>query len=239
MINIKRLFFVSLFFLCFLNIPSVYAQRYNQFDKNKKRTGVWKKYYPNKRIRYIGTFKDGKEIGTFKFYSMSFSRHPEAIKVFHKDSDSVTVKYFYDNAKLKGKGMLFGRKKVGKWVYYYKRGGLFSEENYVDGKLSGKVIVYFKSNGKITEEAEYKDGLLNGHVKNYSDKGILLEDVIYKNGKANGLAKYYELNGNLKEKGLYKDGIRIGKWEFYLDGEAVDEKKLRQTRKNKIKPKQE
>lgn len=211
------------------------AQRYNQFDKNKKRTGVWKKYYPNKRVKYIGSFKDGKEVGTFKFYSMSFSRNPEATKVFHKSSDSVTVKYFYNTGKLKGKGMLFGRAKVGNWVYYYKKGGVFSEEFYVNDKLSGKSTVYFKSNGKIAEETTYKNGLLHGHVKNYSDKGILIEDVLYENGKANGLAKYFELSGDLKEKGIYKNGIRVGKWEFYLDGEVVDQKKRKESRKNKIK----
>lgn len=237
MINIKRLFFISLFFSCFLCVSSIEAQRYNQFDKNKKRTGVWKKYYPNKRIKYTGTFKNGKEVGTFKFYNMSFFRNPEAIKVFHKNSDSVTVTYFYDRGKLKGKGMLYGRKKVGKWIYYYKKGPVFSEESYVDGKLSGKSIVYFKSNGKIAEESTYKNGVLNGHSKNFSDKGILIEDVLYKNGKANGLAKYFELSGNLKEKGIYKNGIRVGKWEFYLDGEVVDQKQKKESRKNKIQQK--
>jgi antitoxin component YwqK of YwqJK toxin-antitoxin module len=237
MINIKRLFFISLFFSCFLCVSTIDAQRNNQFDKNKKRTGVWKKYYPNKRIKYIGAFKDGKEVGTFKFYSMSFSRNPEAIKVFHKDSDSVSVTYYYDRGKLKAKGMLFGRDKVGKWVYYYKKGPVFYEENYVEGKLSGKSIVYFKSNGKIAEESDYKNGLLDGHSKNYSDKGVLIEDVIYKNGKPNGLAKYFELSGGLKERGVYKNGIRVGKWEFYLDGEVVDAKKQRETRKNNIKQK--
>lgn len=237
MIPIKKIFFVLLFFSCFLCVNTVEAQRYNQFDKNKKRTGVWKKYYPNKRVKYIGTFKDGKEVGTFKFYSMSFSRNPEATKVFHKDSDSVTVNYFYNNGKLKGKGMLFGRDKVGKWVYYYKKGPLFLEEFYASGKLSGKSIVYFKSTGKIAEETTYKNGLLHGHVKNYSDKGILIEDVLYENGKANGLAKYFELSGSLKERGVYKNGIRVGKWEFYLDGEVVDQKKKKDSRKNKIQQK--
>jgi antitoxin component YwqK of YwqJK toxin-antitoxin module len=237
MISIKRVFFVSLFFLCFLSVHTLEAQRNNQFDKNKKRTGVWKKYYPNKRIKYTGTFKAGKEVGTFKFYSISFSKTPVATKVFHKDSDSVTVKYFHNNGALKGKGMLFGRDKVGNWIYYYKKGTLFSKEFYEAGKLSGKVIIYYKSNGKIAKEAEYKNGLLNGNSKNFSDKGILIEEVFYKDGKTNGLAKYFELSGVLKEKGSYKNGIRVGKWEFYLDGEIVDQKKKKESQKNKIQQK--
>ena len=39
------------------------AQKINQFDKNKKRTGIWKKYYSNKRIRYVGRF-----LNTFQEY---------------------------------------------------------------------------------------------------------------------------------------------------------------------------
>lgn len=232
MIPIKRLFFVSLFFSCFLYVNTIEAQKYNQFDENKKRTGVWKKHYPNKRIKYIGTFKDGKEIGTFKFYGMFSPKDLEATKTFHKDSDSVTVKYFYDTGALKGKGMLFGKDKVGDWMYYHKKGALFYKEFYQAGKLFGKVIVYFKSNGKIAEESEYINGLLHGHSKVFSDEGVLIEEVMYEKGKANGLATYFELNGNLKERGVYKNGVRFGKWEFYLDGEVIDEKQQKEIRRN-------
>ena len=235
MINIKRLFFLSLLTSLFFVNSKIDAQNINKFDKNKKRTGVWKKYHPNKRIRYVGKFKDGKEVGTFKFYSMTSSRFPDATKVFHQNSDSVTVKYFYENGKLKGRGMLLGRNKVGKWIYYYKKGTIFSEENFVDGKLSGELIINFKRNGKVAEDSEYKNGLLHGLSKKYSDDGVLIEAVLFENGKANGLAKYYELNGDLKERGIYKNGVRVGKWEFFIGGEEVDEKTQRKSRKTKIK----
>ncbi len=237
MINIKRLFFVCLLFLCFLSSGIVKGQSFNQFDENKKRTGTWRKYYPNKRLRYIGQFKDGKEIGTFKFYSIKTSRFPEAIKIFDKDSDTINIKYFYDNGKLRTVGKFVRKNRIGKWMYYYVTGKVFSEEFYVDGKLEGKVTIYFKSNGKKAEESIYKNGLLHGASKKYSDKEILIEDVLFEYGKANGLAKYFELSGSLKERGMYKDGKRVGKWEFYLDGEKVDDKKKRESRKNKIQHK--
>lgn len=234
MINIKRLFFVCILLAVFFNSNKVNAQRYNQFDENKKRTGVWKKYYKNKRIRYIGTFKDGKEVGTFKFYSIKYSSHPEAIKVFKEHTDSVAVKYFFDNGKIRAIGTFIGKKRVGKWKYFYKKGTVFSTEFYDDGKLEGKVVIHFKNNGKVAEESEYKNGQMHGLSKKYSDKGVLIEEVLFENGKANGLAKYYELSGNLKERGVYKDGKRVGKWEFYLDGEIVDDKKKKEALKNKI-----
>ena len=58
---------------------------------------------------------------------------------------------------------------------------------------------------------------------------------MFQNGKANGLASYYELSGSLKERGNYKDGKRIGKWEFYLDGEIVDDKQKKESLKNNVK----
>ena len=237
MIPIKKCFFRALFFACLATAASIQAQHFNQFDANKKRTGVWKKFHPNNRVKYVGAFKDGKEIGTFKFYSISSSRHPEATKVFHKNSDSVTVKYFYNTGQLKGNGMLFGRDKVGKWQYFYKKGTLFYEEMYEGGKLSGTSIVYYKETGTVAEESTYKNDVLHGYSKKFSDEGVLLEEVLYENGKANGLAKYFELNGDLKEKGVYKDGVRVGKWEFYLDGEIADNRKKKEARKNKISQK--
>ena len=99
------------------------------------------------------------------------------------------------------------------------------------------LFIYFKNNGNKAEVSEYKNGVLHGLSKKYSDKEVLIEEVLYENGLANGMAKYYELSGNLKERGIYKNGKRIGKWEFYLDGEMIDEKKQRELRENQIKQK--
>lgn len=234
MINIKRLFFLSTIFAFFFCGNIVVAQKYNQFDENKKRTGPWKKYYKlNKRIKYTGQFENGKEVGTFKFYNINYSTYPEAIKVFTKDSDLVKVTYLYDNGKTRVTGTFKGKNRVGKWTYLYKKGTVFSEEFYVDGKLEGKVTIYFKKNGKKAEVSEYKNGVLHGVSRKYSDKEVLIEEVLYENGLANGIAKYFELSGSLKERGIYKNGKRFGKWEFYLDGEMIDEKKQKELRKNK------
>ena len=237
MINIKRLFFVCVLFTLFLSANIAVAQKYNQFNENKKRTGLWKKYYPNNRIKYTGQFENGKEVGTFKFYSNMYSAYPEAIKIFKKDSDSVAVTYLYQNGKARVTGTYLGKTRVGKWTYYFNNGTLFSEEFYDEGKLEGTVVVYFKRNGKKAEESQYWKGKLHGFSKKYSDKEVLIEEVLFENGLENGLAKYYELNGNLKEKGVYKDGRRIGKWEFYIDGEQVNDKKKKETLKNSIKNK--
>ena len=192
----------------------------NLFDSNNKRTGTWKKYYPNKRIRYTGQFKDVKEFGVLKFYDITTSRKPIIIKTFYKNSDSLFVQFYRLNGNLKTEGVLNERKRVGPWKYFYKNGAVMSQENYKNGLRHGEQFVFY-SNGKITERSLFKNGLLDGISIKYSSKGILIEEVAYKKGKPNGLARYFELNGNLKETGIYIDGKRVGKWEYYLDGELT------------------
>lgn len=235
MLNIKRLCCVFLFSICFFTSEDFNAQKINQFNSNKKRTGIWKKYYPNKRIRYIGQFENGKEVGVFRFYDITDSRIPTIIKTFSRTNDSVSVAFYSLKGNLKSKGFFIGKKRVGTWKYFFGDGKLMSKEFYVDGNLEGKLINYYP-NRKPAEITFYKKGLKDGLSQKFSSDGILIEEVNFINGIPNGLAKYYELNGNLKEKGVYKDGKRYGKWEFYLDGEVAtdnDSKKKKTFTKQK------
>tara|TARA_R110001632_G_scaffold23160_2_gene65869 strand:+ start:198 stop:968 length:771 start_codon:yes stop_codon:yes gene_type:complete len=223
MLKIKRLVFLFLLFAIFFGYTPVNAQKINQFDKNKKRTGFWKKYYPNKRIRYVGKFVDGKEVGTFKYYDITTSKHPTIIKEFSAISDSSKVRYFNLDGKLRTKGYMVLRNRVGKWIYYFSNGKLFSEELYVDGKLEGELKNYYK-NGKVLELTQYSNGEKNGYSKKYSDQGVLIEEVNFLNNLLDGVGKYYELNGDLKEEGVYRKGKRYGKWEFYIAGKKASNK---------------
>lgn len=221
MLNIKRIFSTALLLSVFF-IGAIKAQKLNKLDANGKRTGIWQKKYDNGNVRYSGEFKAGKEIGTFKFYSVRSSSQPTILKIFSNDTASVS--FYNDLGKLKSKGRMIGKKRIGKWIYYFSNGKLFSEEEYIDGKLDGVLKNYY-ANGNLTEESIYKGGNKNGVSKIFTDSGILIEEVIYVDGKLEGEGKYYDLKGGLKEKGIYKNGKRIGKWEFYMDGEIVGKRK--------------
>lgn len=217
---IKILSFIVVFFMCFFLSSDFNAQKINQFDVNKKRTGLWKKYYPNKKVRYQGQFKNGKEIGVFKFYDITNSENPTTIKTYSNTNKQVSVSFYSLQGVLQSKGFFIERKRVGKWNYYFFDGKIMSEEFYEDGKLERKLINYYP-NGKPTEISIYKNGLKNGTSQKYSSKGILLEEITFKNGIPDGVARYFELNGFLKEIGVYKNGKRVGEWEYYLDGEKT------------------
>ena len=216
----KRLLFVVGFFACFFLSQNSFGQKINKFNSKNERVGIWKKYYANKRIRYTGQFKAGKEVGVFNFYDVTTSEKPVIVKTFFENSDSLFVQFFTLKGTIKTEGVINGRKRVGNWKYFYPDGTLMSEENYKDGVLDGAQLVYYPD-GRTTVFTQYKEGLKDGVSSKYSSKGILIEEVSYKNNKPNGLAKYFELNGNLKETGVYKNGKRVGNWAYYLDGEIA------------------
>ena len=217
-------------FLFYLGSPEIYAQKINQLTKDKKRTGVWKKYYSNNRIRYVGSFINGKEVGVFKYYDITTSKHPTIIKEFFSISGSAKVRYYNLDGKLRTIGTMLKKSRIGKWVYFFPNGAIFSEEFYTNGKLEGILKNYYK-NGNILEITQYSSGMKNGVSKKFSDQEVLIEKVNYKNDVLNGKGMYFELNGDLKEEGVYKDGKRIGKWEFYIGGKKVSKKEKKEGNK--------
>lgn len=232
--RIQSLSIVIIAFLISFN--SAFAQEnLNKFDSNGKRHGVWKKYYKNNRVRYTGNFVNGKEIGTFKYYSAASSEFPIAVRVYNKDNDVADVKFYSVTGVLESKGLMRGKNRVGKWIYFHENSKVvMAEENYVDGKLDGSYKTFYKS-GKPTEIAYYKNGLLHGEYKKYAIKGHIYQDFNYENGKLNGSAIYYNRKtGELTTKGTFKDDLRVGTWENWGDGELISTEQPNK-KKEKIK----
>ena len=212
-----------------MSTHSLQAQaKINQFNSKGERIGVWKKKYNNGRIRYVGQFENGKEVGTFRYYSAKSSKFPIVIKTFIRGTNLAKVKFYTEEGVMESKGEMEGKKRIGKWVYYNTDGkSILSEESYMNGLLNGEAKTYYAS-GKITEILNYKNGKLHGNIKRFADNGNLLDDLNYVDGKLQGLAKYYNLQGKLIYRGAYDNDERIGKWEYFENGKPIDSIKLKQ-----------
>lgn len=216
--KIYHAFFV-IFLLSIIGFQPINGQeKINQFDTNGERTGVWKKYYNNKRIRYQGQFRTGTEIGVFNYYSALSSEHPIVIKTFKKNSNLATIKFYTEKGILESEGAMIGKNRVGKWLYYHIDGKtILSEETYENGILNGTSKTFYLT-GKMTEVSQYKNGKLHGNLKRYADNGVLLDDLTYEKGKLHGPAKYYNMAGKLIYWGDYENDEKIGKWKYFENG---------------------
>jgi antitoxin component YwqK of YwqJK toxin-antitoxin module len=218
---------VYLTFIFTITLTLAYTQKsVNQFDKDGKRHGLWtKNYYQTDQKRYEGQFVHGKEIDTFKYYTLSNGKSVlSATKVFNlKDSLSM-VKFYTSKGKVISEGEMNGKRYIGKWIYYHKNSSVkMIEENYNDkGQLEGERLVYY-NNGAIAETAHYKSGKLEGESKWYSEAKVLLRHSVYKNGELNGKTTYYDSEGKKTSEGTYIADRKSGIWKYYKEGKLSRE----------------
>ncbi|MBU2928577.1 toxin-antitoxin system YwqK family antitoxin [Winogradskyella psychrotolerans] len=218
--------FYTLFILT-LFLTSAFAQNpVNQFDKDGLRHGFWtKNYHKTKEKRYEGVFKHGKEIDSFKFYTLSGGKSVlSAIKVFNETDSIAEVTFIASTKKVISEGKMNGKRFIGPWTFYHKNADVkMIEENYNDdGLLEGERFVYFK-NGNVAESARYKNGKLDGESKWFSEKNILLRHTHYKEGELEGKTINYDANGNITSEGDYNNSQKKGIWKYYKDGKLTKE----------------
>ncbi|OEK07737.1 preprotein translocase YidC [Flavivirga aquatica] len=210
------------------------AQDVNQFDKNNKRHGIWKKNFKNTNIlRYEGEFLHGKEIGLFKFYKKIRKKAIlTATKQFNENNNIAEVKFFTSRGKLISEGQMDGKTYIGTWKYYQKRSDkLLTLEHFNKlGELDGERLVYYP-NGVIAEKQNYLNGKLDGVSFNYSQNKVLIKEFIYKNGELHGHSKFYNAIGELITEGVYKRGKKHGIWKYYENGKLIEEKDFSYKRK--------
>ena len=215
-----------------------FSQEINQFDKEGKRHGKWKKFFKGtKKIRYEGQFEHGKEVGVFKFYHKEpKGNHPSLIKTFKINSDVADVKYYTSTGVLISKGQLKEKGRVGKWTVYHKDSKIIAEvEFYENGKLQGEKTSYYKD-GKVLQVENYNNGQLNGKKQIFDHEGRLIKDLNYTNGKIDGYFAEYE-DGKKILTGKYQMGKPRGVWKYYKNGKLLETKDYTKTNNPKYKKK--
>ncbi|MUU78361.1 toxin-antitoxin system YwqK family antitoxin [Winogradskyella endarachnes] len=212
----------SLFILTVFLTTANAQKSVNQFDKNGKRHGIWtKNYHKTDQKRYEGTFVHGKEVDSFKYYTLSSGKSVlSAVKVFNEKDSIADVTFFSSTKKVISKGKMNGKRFIGQWIFYHKNSTDIMIKEYYneDGVLDGKRIVFFK-NGKVAESANYKNGELHGESKWYSEQNVLLRHAQYKDGHLEGKTIHYNSEGDVVSEGNYKKSKKDGIWKYYKAGE--------------------
>ena len=92
--------------------------------------------------------------------------------------DLIRETTWYPDKKIQMTGEFKGKKRDGKWIYYYENGNVWSEGFFKDGKSDGKRTTHYE-NGKIFYEGYYQEDRRVGVWKFYDEKGKFLKSVDY------------------------------------------------------------
>ena len=222
---IKQKVYFSFIFTITLTLG--FAQKsVNQFDKDGKRHGLWtKNYYQTDQKRYEGTFRHGKEIDTFKYYTLSNGKSVlSATKVFNATDSIAQVTFYTSKKKIISEGRMNGKRYIGQWVYYHKDSSqkMIVENFNDDGKLEGERTVYYNT-GDVAEKAQYLNGMLHGKSQWYSEDKLLLRESEYKEDQLNGITKNHDKKGLVTSEGNYKANKKVGIWKYYKNGKITKE----------------
>lgn len=198
-------------YMAALMICSASAIAQNATNSVGKKEGKWSGYFESNNLRYIGEFRDGKEVGVFTYYEDAPEQKIKATRDFSKEAGKSYAVFYMDGKKI-SEGWYKGKAKEGKWLYYHKGGSVInSEETYLNDQLEGEKKVFYIS-GKLSDVIPYKNGKIHGKVFMYSESGTVLKEEDYANGMRNGMSSYYDGSGKLIKKGNFVDDVLQGKW---------------------------
>ncbi len=216
-----------IFTLVFFTILNVFSQeKINQLDAKGKKDGLWKgTFEESKRSRYEGTFKNGVEVGVFKYFDDTKAQSLIGTREFSENGTVAFTTFIDQKGNKVSEGKTVNRIKEGVWNYYHKASTqLMKVEHYKNGKLDGPQTLYYPS-GKVAEEKFYVNGMQEGIYKMYVESGKLVEESNYKNNLFDGPAAFYDALGTLVSKGNFVKDEKKGMWEFYKDGKLIKKEK--------------
>ncbi len=207
------------------------SENINRVDRQGLKQGVWKLFFPNRKVKISASYLDGKLHGYKREYnikgkllSTDYYLQGQLQEKEKEDKQVVATKTklkkdYYADGKLKSKGNFLGNKRVGTHIFYDKLGKI---EYYED----------FDTTGVKTGKGAYsQDGKRVGQWQHFYANGKLKSKGNYQNGKRHGKWTFYFLNEKTEQTGSYSKGKPQGKWKWLYENGAT--RRIGQFRKGK------
>ncbi|QAA81471.1 hypothetical protein EI546_06900 [Aequorivita sp. H23M31] len=209
-----------------------------QYNKDGERTGNWKWYnenlklketanykegdldgenhiyYPNGQLSLKGFYKKGELDGEFLYYNEKGALKQK--KYFKNgELDGIYTSYFNVGEKIPEFIIPYKKGKIEKEAMeYYANGKVYSKSPVKDGKKHGTEKIFY-ANDKLSNEFTYVDGKLEGPFKSYYRNGEIYEMGTYKQDLFQGPYTIYYSDGTLQSEANYLDGFRDGSFTYY------------------------
>ena len=196
------------------------------FYKDGRKTGVWKSYHPNGKLKSEITFVNNRPFGFARFYFPNGSIQEEGI--WENNRWMGAYKTYYENGKTfyDWKFNETG-KREGQQKYFYNNGQLMIEGIWKEGRENGLLKEYY-DDGSLKSEKNFSDGVLDvTSVKNYEfvvhkpeeqqklqdkskEENITIENVTAKENIdiiSDGFHKVYNKKHLVEKEGEFKNGM--------------------------------
>jgi antitoxin component YwqK of YwqJK toxin-antitoxin module len=174
----------------------VFKEQINRFDKEGKKHGVWKEFYPDGKVKKEMYYIHGTLNGMYKEYSPT-GELVKAIMYKYGEPEEISTSL---------------QKEVAQKQEFYPSGKLKSSGFYKHDTIPVGVHKEYDETGNVTLVKIYDD---SGHLEG--------EGMFDKHGYKTGIWKEFYPTGELKAKGKYSKGKRTSKWTFYYKNGQVEQ----------------
>jgi antitoxin component YwqK of YwqJK toxin-antitoxin module len=189
----------------------------NRVDEKGRKQGVFRTFYPDKKVKTECYYKDDYMNGYYREYDS-------------KGKEVKIARYIMGELQNEDRNSLADTKEAIKLKNeYYPDGSVKQSGGYKDSIPVGVHRIY-NEKGKIKGGVTYDnngnkiaDGIVDGKGREqgkwvlYDTTGYKSANGSYKNGKREGQWYFYFSNGNTEQEGVYKDGNPEGKWIWYYN----------------------
>ncbi len=190
----------------------VFSEKINRYDKNGKKHGVWKEFYPDGKLKREMYYIHGQLNGLYKEYSpdgklitVLMYKYGKPEKVNKNTVREITQKQtFYPSGRLKHSG-------------FYKHDSIpVGVHKEYDEAGNVTMVKIYDDNGYLKGEGMFdKHGRKTGIWKEFYPTGELKAEGKYKKGKRTGLWKFYYKDGKIEQTGYYYKGKPHKRWKYY------------------------
>jgi len=193
------------------------SQRINRYNEEGKKSGVWKEFYSDSKVKTESYYRNGLLEGYYKKYDLNgklevtfLYKEGVLIEELHEDQISVNeVIERYDDGNIKSEKYYKNGKPVGIHKEYIR------EKNIIHAKI------YNNNHNLIMKGIMDMEGRKSGIWQEYNEDEKVIAKGRYSAGKKNGEWEYYYDNGNIEQKGSYVNNLYEGIWYWYYRNEEI------------------
>lgn len=178
-------------FVSFYDNENNSEEEEGRYDNNMK-TGLWKKYYPDKIVSSEENYLYGQLNGKSKYYDKQGSLAVE--------------------------GNWVNDLQEGTWKTYWENGEVAYRDVYTEGQLAERKS--YDVDGVLFEKGFYQNNSKHGQWTTYWKTGKVAYKDLFDYG-AKVMREAFDQTGHLVEKGSFSNDKRHGVWKIYWESSAV------------------
>jgi len=186
----------------------------NRVNEKGEKTGAWKTFYPDGKLKEEEYYKNGVLDGATLLYSEKTGNviSGRTYRDGNIVEDSAPIKadlvdlitYWDDDVTIKRKGTYLDSIPIG-FHYFYNSSG-----------VPEKAIRYNNKGIRTAEGPVDENEKRTGEWKNYSETGELRSNGMFVNDRQNGVWNYYSPNGKKEQIGNFNNGVMEGEWKWFF-----------------------